>query len=197
MTVTYRKDLTDIWREYAYLATRTVTGRLTLAFMLLFPIAGPAIFLFSTTPGSKAEHFAAAVFLPALGLTYVVLTFSVLIGGYLATLIMPKFTITLEPERCEMMYFRLFKTPWRSFQCMVEEPDFFYFLGWRRLIFIPKHTFASRDEADRFFHTALTYWHEAKGTVPPPSPPPLDLSGVWPPAPQAAESQEPGAAEAR
>ncbi len=196
MTVTYRKNLNDVRREYAYLATRTVIGRLSLAFILLFPIAGPALALYTTKPGSKAEHLAVAAFLPTLGLTYMLLAFCVLIGGYLATLIMPKFTITLEPERCKMIYFRLFKTPWRKFQRMAEEPDFFYFLGWRRMIFIPKHAFASRAEADRFFYTALTYWHEAKGTVPPPPPAPPDPSGVWPPAPQTLAAQEPGAAEA-
>jgi len=193
--VTYRNNASDVWHQFAYLATKTVPGRLFLAFLLIFPMAGPVVFFFSTPPGSKAEHFAVIAFLPAIGGTYALLAFSTMFSIYLSAWITPKTTITLEPERCYMVGLLSLKTPWRGFQRMVNEPDFLLFLGGQRIVFIPKHAFVGRAEADRFFHTALTYWHEAKGTVPPPPPAPLDLSGVWPPAPQTTAAQEPGTAE--
>ena len=168
-----------------------------MALVLLAPLLGAAVAFFSTTPGSKAEHFVAMALLPMIVATYALLAFIMLPVVYVAAWIMPPITVALEPGHCCMIYLRSMKTPWRSFQRMIDEPNFFYFWGWQRLVFIPKHAFASRAEADRFFQMALTYWHEAKGTVPPPPPAPPDLSGVWPPAPQTAAAQEPGAAEAR
>ena len=199
MTVTYRNNASDVWHTLVYLATRTVFGRLFLALMLICPFASPALIFFNTPPGSKAEHIAVITFLPMIGATIAILAFSIFIGVYLGKLISPHMTATLEPEYCcvtVVMFSRTRKgkIPWRNFQRMSEERDFFCFFGWRSQVFIPKLAFASRAEADRLFHTALTYWYDAKGTVPPPPPAPPDLTGVWPPAPQTPDLQEPGAA---
>lgn len=194
MTVTYRNNASDVWHMLVYLATRTVFGRLFLAFMLIFALAGPALFFFNTPPGSKAEHFPVIACLSALGIMCVALALGTLLGVYLGKLVSPQMTVTLEPECCcvsNVILSRLGKgkLPWRNFQRMSDEPDFFCFFGWRSMVFIPKLAFASRAEANRFFQTALTYWHEVKGTVPPAPP---DLSRVWPPAPQTTTAQEPG-----
>lgn len=113
---------------------------------------------------------------------------------------MPEITVTLESDCFRMTIMptkHSRKMPWHSFQRMADEPNIFYFYVGLYSVCIPKLAFASRDEGDRFFHTALTYWHEAKGTTPPPPPAPPELSGVWPPAPQTIAAQEPGTAEAR
>lgn len=194
MTVTYRNNMGDVWHTFVYLATRTVFGRLLLALVLIFPLAGPALFFFNMSPGSKAEHFPVIAGLSAFGIMCVALALGTLLGVYLGKLASPQMTVTLEPECCcvsNVILSRLGKgkLPWRSFQRMSNEPDFFCFFGWRSMVFIPKLAFASRDEANRFFQTALSYWYEAKGMT---SPAPPDLSGVWPPAPQTTAAQEPG-----
>jgi len=53
---------------------------------------------------------------------------------------------------------------------------------------IPCRAFPSEQAAEDFYATALLYWHEAKGTTPPPA----SIAGVWPPAPAIADSAEPG-----
>lgn len=192
MTVSFRNNALDIWHQLAYLATKTVTGRLVLAIMLISPTVIPALLFFSTSAGPKTERFSVVFLFVFLGIMYAVVAFSILFAVHLAAWMMPEFTITPEPERFCMIYLRSSKIPWRSFQRVAEEPKFFCFLGRQRMVFIPKHAFTSRAEADTFYHTALTYWHEAKGTVPPPLPAPPDPSGVWPPAPRATDLQEPG-----
>lgn len=167
MTVSFRTNARDLWHQYAFLATKTVTGRLVLAIMLIIPTVIPALLVFSTASAPKAEQFPVIVVLVMLGIMYAVLAASVLLGVYLAAWMMPEFTITLEPEYFGMIYLRSSKIPWLTFQRVAETPKSYGFIGWQRLIFIPKHAFASSADAAHFYQTALTYWHVAKGTLPP------------------------------
>ncbi|MDQ2949783.1 MAG: hypothetical protein M3Y27_28235, partial [Acidobacteriota bacterium] len=137
MTVTYRNNASDVWHTLAYLATRTVPGWLFLAFMLICPLAGPAIVFFSTPPGTKIEPIAVMTSLLVFGAVYAIFALYVLLGVYLSAWIMPKLTITLEPERCCMTSVISLKAPWRSFERIVDEPDFYCFFGWRSPVFIP------------------------------------------------------------
>ena len=195
MTVTYRTNADNFRHQFFYLATKTVLGRILLAFMLIFPIAEAVMTLFIMPPGSKAEHFVVIAFLPLIGIIYAVMALSSLLVTQLVALIMPEITVTLESD-CfrvtNMPTKRSRKMLWNSVRRMADEPNILYFYVGLYSVCIPKLAFASRDEADRFFHKALTYWHVAKGTVPPPPPAPPDISGVWPPAPQATDLQEPG-----
>ena len=54
---------------------------------------------------------------------------------------------------------------------------------------VPVHAFPGEQEATEFYDAALNFWHEAKGTLPPPA---QNASEVWPPAPTVANSAEPG-----
>ncbi len=165
MTISFRNNAGDIWHQYVFLAAKTITGRLCLAIMLGLPAIGPALMFFSTPPGAQADHFSPVVLLIVLGVMYAVLALCVLIAFSLAAWMMPEFTITLEPDHFGMIYLRSSKIPWPTFLRLVNQPKFFGFLGWQRLIFIPRHAFASPDEAERFYQTALTYWQAAKGTA--------------------------------
>ncbi len=54
---------------------------------------------------------------------------------------------------------------------------------------VPRRAFPNEQAAEGFYTAALAYWHEAKGTMPPPVP---EIAGVWPPAPRPGNSAEPG-----
>ena len=81
------------------------------------------------------------------------------------------------------------KIPWKHFQALTEEAGYLHFFGRGRVFVIPKQAFPSDAEAGGFFDAAIAYWREAKGIASPPAP---DVSGVWPPAPRAGDSQELG-----
>ncbi len=77
---------------------------------------------------------------------------------------------------------------WRHIRYIIEQGEYICFIG-RALAatIVPKDGFPSPAEANAFFDTALRYWRAAKGIATPPAP---DMSGVWPPAPCAGDSQE-------
>lgn len=188
MNVSFKARAIDTWYCFSYLATKTITGRCLLAFLLVFPVVGPAVAWYNTIPGSKAEHFMRLAFLPGILGTDVLLAFSLFLGILLGTVVLPLTTMAIDPQFCYRVGFFKSKSSWRAFSTLTEEADYFYLMGWRRTFYIPKRAFDSRAEAELFFQTALTYWHEAKGTKPSIA----ETVGVWPPAPRSGNPVEPG-----
>ena len=184
MTVSYRIAMIDTWQYLSYLSTKTITGRCFLALFLAAPFVG----LIGLYHGASL-HLMVITSCFMVGGIYVMLFFSGLLGLYLGTLITPTATLTIDAEFCRFKTFVGVKSPWKQFLTITEEPDYFYFIGWARAFYIPKRAFDTSTEAYAFFDTALAYWRQAKGIAPPPAP---DVSGVWPPAPHATDSQEPG-----
>lgn len=122
---------------------------------------------------------------------YATIFFSGLIGLYLGTLIAPSATVTVDAESFSLKTNILgtAKTRWKLFSTVAEEADYFCFVGFVRAFLVPKRAFNSSAEAYTFFDLASDYWRKAKGIAPPPPP---NTYGVWPPAPRAGDSQEPG-----
>ena len=202
MTVSYRETMTDAWQYVSYIATKTIWGRCLYAFILFAPSAGFAgVYyvevafrhhtpLHHIAPHPKIDsHHMIIVFLLALGGFYIYVSFCGLLGLYLGTLLMPTKTITIDPEFCRLKIFMGGKTRWKAFSSLVEEANYFYFIGWTRTVHIPKRAFDSRADGESFFKTASAYWRQAKGIPPDPVP---DVSSVWPPAPLSGGSQEAG-----
>lgn len=200
MTVTYRDSMIDTWHYLSYLSTKTIMGRCLLAFILVAPIVGGIVeyhiaslhqtaSLHHTSLSPKRQHFLLLVVLLVIGGTYAYLSFCILLGLCLGTLIIRTRTFTIDPEYCRLKTFMGGKIRWTSFSSVIDDADYFYFVGWSRIVHIPKRAFDSSAEAYAFFETALGYWRKAKGIAPPPTP---DTSGVWPPAPRVGDSQELG-----
>ena len=189
MTVSFRTRAIDTWFFLCYLATRTVTGRCLLVLLLITPITGPAEAWYQTVPGSKAEHFAASAFIPAVLATYALLAFALFLGIVLGMLLTPRTTVTISAKGCRRKEFFERQSSWKRFAKVEELSGYYYFAAWNIVFFIPKLAFSSGVEAEAFFATALTYWRNAKGLPPPPVP---ETLGVWPPAPRPANSAEPG-----
>lgn len=86
---------------------------------------------------------------------------------------------------------------WPQIAAVVDDQDCIYlflekkspFLEKNKAFAVPKRAFTTSTEAHTFFDAATACWRKAKGIVPPPA---SDVSGVWPPAPRAGHSQEPG-----
>ncbi len=193
MTVSFRLSLVDYWHIISSRATKTLIGRCVLVLLLAAPFIGSSVALYHTKHGSKAEHILKLYFLPIVGVTYLFLISEVTLGLLLATALAakltPKITITISPQFCYYKAFFERKSSWRVFLALREEANYFYFVGWLRAFYIPKCAFDSRAEADAFYQTALGFWREAKGILPPALP---DSPGVWPPAPRPGNSAEPG-----
>ncbi len=79
---------------------------------------------------------------------------------------------------------------WPTIEAVIDDRDcFYFFLEKNNAYAVPKRAFNGSTKAYAFFDAASAYWREAKGIEPLPAP---DVSGVWPPAPRAGDSQEPG-----
>lgn len=78
---------------------------------------------------------------------------------------------------------------WQRTKAVEENAHYIHLRRFWYVLSIPKDAFSSPAEAESFFALALAYWREAKGIV---SPPAVDVSGVWPPAPCAMDAQGPG-----
>ncbi len=200
MTISYRMSMTDNWHQIRCIFTKTILGKCLLVFFLVIPFVAPVVFYHVASshpalpshhaaPSPRFDHLAAITSLIVVSAFYAIILFGGLIGLYLATLILPRTTITVEPEFLTLSILTTEKLRWKQFSAVAEEADHFYFVGWKRAFLVPKRAFNSSAEAESFFDTALVYWRKATGIVPPPAP---NVSGVWPPAPRAGDSQELG-----
>ena len=193
MTVSYRPSMTDNWHQFRHFFTQTILGRCLLVFFLVIPFVAPVAFfhtvsLHHASPshhaalGPRFYHLMAITSVVMVAATYAIILFCGLLSLCLGAFILPKTTITVNSETVTLSVSTTEKLGWKQFSAVEEEPDHFYFVGWKRAFLVPKRAFSSSAEAYAFFDLASDYWRKAKGIAPAPPP---NTNGVWPPAPRA------------
>jgi hypothetical protein len=188
--VTYKKTTGDAWNHICYLSNKTVSGRIFTIVMLSFPLLANLQQICTTPPHTSYHKFLVHHLWFIMSFMYLSGS-TIMTGSLFATPTAVEHTVTISKEGYRISRLGSFKSSWRDFSRLAEESDYFYLVGWRRAIQIPKRAFRSPTEAERFFEAALSYWCEARGLplTPPPNP---DTAGVWPPAPRPGNSAEPG-----
>ena len=189
MTVSYRISTTDAYHSLLCFLTRTGGGWFCLAYGLLTPVIRSAFRLYQTVPSSRMGQALVHSFLPQIGVSYLACITVSFLWVFLSPYARPVVTTAIDNKCLRQHRLLNVKTSWQQFQALTEEGDYLHFFGRGRVFVVPKQAFPSNAEADAFFEAALGYCREAKGIV---TPPDADVSGVWPPAPHAGDSQELG-----
>ncbi len=187
MELTYRVQRADLWRGAVY----SNTHHPQLLVYLLYPLF--LILLNVTLPLMRGDF---------TGALWVLLRFLVLM--FLTAFVVIAFTTYKRMPSENTERFCTERIGPYGFECLVPEghryaawqdvlkitetpQDFFLFAKKGKSYIIPKRAFGTPEQAQAFLQAAETYRSDAKSGLPPPT-----QEGIWPPAPRATDSQEPG-----
>ena len=191
MEVTYKIRPRDLLQGRLHLFNTSMVGKVGFLLWLLLPVVVSGFLFHSLTDTNPIAHPLAVLKYRGQG---------ALIGwlvGSAAPYVLAALSNKISSASINSHGFTMAATSisgkaivlWQQIKAVEEDARYIYLRKFWYVLSIPKDAFSSSAEAESFFALALAYWRKAKGIAPPPG---LDLSGVWPPAPRAGDSQEVG-----